>query len=364
MSKILVVGSGLSGSVISEQLASDGHYVTVIEKKSHIGGNVYDYKDDHGILVHKYGPHIFHTNSDRIFDYLSLFSGFRRYEHRVKAFYDNKYYPLPININTINSFFGIKLKTADDVKSFLNAKKERLHSISTSADVVNSTIGTELADAFFRGYTFKQWGLHLEDLDKSIVSRIPLRLDNEDRYFTDRYQGVPIKGYVHMIDNMLSHPNIDISLNTPYLSGMESSFDHTVFTGPIDHFFECKLGMLPYRSLRFDFKFMDVDKFLPCGTVNYPNDFDFTRVTEFKYLTGQDISGTTVVSEFPLDNGEPYYPVLHNHSKALLSQYKELASSIHNVSFLGRLGEYRYYNMDQAVGAALSLATKLKSTVL
>jgi UDP-galactopyranose mutase len=351
----LIVGAGFAGTVCAQQLAEMGKKVLVIDKRPHIGGNAFDQYDEHGVLVHPYGPHIFHTNSKRIFEYLSLFTGWRFYEHRVLAVVNGETYPIPINLTTINKLYDLDL-SEEDVEKYLDSVRETRQPIKTSEDVVLGSVGHDLCDKFFRGYTKKHWGLDLSELSAGVAARIPTRTNDDDRYFTDTFQFMPAQGYTKMFERMLESENITVRLSTD-LAGTENAtlWRHMIYTGPIDAYFKHCYGKLPYRSLRFEHQHLSQpEPFQATGTVNYPNDHEFTRITEFKYLTGQEHSGTSIVREFPQTEGDPYYPVPRSENEALYQRYKALALQEENVSFVGRLAQYRYYNMDQVVGAALA----------
>jgi len=357
----LIVGAGFAGSVLAERLANDANKkVLIIDKRNHIGGNAYDYYDDAGILVHQYGPHIFHTNSPEVFAYLSRFTKWRPYEHRVLTTVDNKLVPIPINLTTVNKLYDLNLDSAGLEKFFDSVKEEKQY-IRTSEDVVVSQVGRDLYEKFFRGYTRKQWGCDPSELDKSVTSRIPTRTNTDDRYFTDEYQFMPLHGYTRMFTNMLSHPNIHIMLNTDY-SDIEGiiPYKELVFTGPVDEYFDFCYGKLPYRSLQFKHETLDVEQLQPVAVVNYPNDHAYTRITEYKHLTGQTgINKTSITYEFPCWDGDPYYPVPRAENAELYQKYKALADALPNVHFVGRLATYRYYNMDQVVAQALTTYNKL-----
>ncbi len=356
----LIVGAGFAGAVLAERLAADaGKRVLVVDRRPHIGGNAYDRLDDAGVLIHPYGPHIFHTNSEAIVEYLSGFTAWRPYEHRVLAQVRGRLLPMPINRTTINGFFGTEL-AADEVEAFLQSKAEQRGAIRTSADVVLGKVGRELYEAFFQGYTRKQWGLDPGELDKSVTSRVPTRTNDDDRYFTDRFQQMPLHGYTKMFEAMLDHPNITCMTGTEYTAVDRDSYDQLIFTGPIDEFFGHRYGKLPYRSLRFRHETHDVQRFQDVGVVNYPaEDVPHTRVTEFKHLTGQAHARTSVCYEYPAAEGDPYYPVPRPENAALFQRYQALADATPGVTFVGRLATYRYYNMDQVVGQALATYQRL-----
>ncbi len=352
----LIVGAGFAGSVLAERLASVRNArVLVVEKRAHIGGNAFDYFDADGILVHRYGPHIFHTNSRRVFEYLSRFTAWRPYEHRVRACVDGQLVPLPINLDTVNQLYGLNLSSLE-LARFFAERAEPVAEIRTAEDVVVSKVGRELYEKFFRGYTRKQWGLDPKDLDASVTARIPTRTNRDDRYFTDTYQLMPKRGYTAMFARMLAHPNIKLLLQTDYREVADMiPYKHLIFTGPIDLFFDYRLGKLPYRSLAFHLETVEQETVQCVGTVNFPNDTPYTRVTEVKHLTGQRHPKSVLVYEEPQAEGEPYYPVPRPENAALYAEYKQLAAARRDVTFVGRLANYRYYNMDQVVAQALKV---------
>jgi UDP-galactopyranose mutase len=358
----LIVGAGFAGAVMAERLAScENKKVLLVESRHHIGGNTYDYYNDEGILVHKYGPHIFHTNSREVYDYLGQFTAWRPYEHRVLASVDGMLVPIPINLNTINQLYGLQLSSSE-VADFLQARAVEKIRIVTSEDVVISKVGKELYTKFFKGYTRKQWGLDPSELDASVAARIPVRHNRDDRYFTDTYQAMPLFGYTRMFENMLSHPNIKVMLGTDYKEiEKEIPYDKMIYTGPVDYYFDYCYGKLPYRSIDFKFQTMETPCFQRVGTINYPNEHPYTRVTEFKYLTGQQHNKTTVVYEFPQEEGDPYYPVPRPENAELYKKYQLLANTLPKVFFTGRLATYKYYNMDQVVAQSLALYKKISS---
>lgn len=357
----LVVGAGFAGAVIAERLANDaGRSVAVIDRRPHIGGNAYDEYNADGILVHRYGPHIFHTNSAEVFSYLSRFTAWRSYEHRVLASVDAKLVPIPINLDTINAIYGLSLDESE-VESFLAQRAEKLDAVRTSEDAVVSRVGRDLYEKFFRNYTRKQWGLNPSELDASVTSRIPVRANRDDRYFNDTHQAMPADGYTRMFENMLDHPNIHIELGADYRDLPESlRYDQLIFTGPIDEFFGQRFGPLPYRSLRFEHQTIDTEQIQPVAVINYPNDRDYTRVTEYKHLTGQQHPKTAVTYEYPQSEGDPYYPIPRPQNTEIYQRYKALADATQNVHFAGRLATYRYYNMDQVVAQALTTYAKIR----
>ena len=317
--------------------------------------------DDAGFLIHRYGPHIFHTNSREVFDYLGRFTSWRPYQHRVIASVDGQLVPIPINLDTVNRLYGLSL-TALELEQFLASVAEPVEKVRTSQDVIVSKVGRDLYEKFFRNYTRKQWGLDPSELDASVTARVPVRTNRDDRYFSDAYQAMPLHGYTKMFERMIAHPNIKVLLNASYqeVSGM-IQHRQTIYTGPVDEYFGYRYGKLQYRSLNFDFQTHHRPVFQPAPVVNFPNDNAYTRCTEFKYLTGQEHASTTVVYEYPTDHGDPYYPVPRPENAELSRRYQVLASATPGVHFAGRLGTYKYYNMDQVVAQALKLYTKLCS---
>lgn len=359
MFDFLIVGCGLSGATCARLLAEKGRRVLVVEKRNHIGGNVYDYYNEDGILVHKYGPHIFHTKEKTVWEFMSKFTKWRLYQHRVLIYVDGMYLPMPINLDTINLLYGTDYDYKT-IKDFFAQVREEKEEICNAEDMVISKIGRELYEKFFLGYTKKQWGLHPRELEKEVTARIPIRHNRDNRYFTDPYQGIPQDGYTKLVENMLSHPKISILLNTDYKTIMpEVSFASLIFTGPIDYYFDYKFGKLPYRSLEFKFETCDQEFFQPVATVNYPNDYDFTRITEFKHMTGQKGEKTTIVKEFPKAEGEPYYPIPNPRNRELYNLYAEEAKKLKKVYFTGRLGTYKYANMDIVVKDAMDLVESI-----
>jgi UDP-galactopyranose mutase len=316
--------------------------------------------------MHQYGPHIFHTNSADVFDYLSRFTEWRPYEHRVLADIDGKLVPMPINRTTLNMLYDLDLQTDEEAEAYLQSRAEPVEVIKTSADVVISKVGRELYETFFQGYTRKQWGMDPSELDKSVTARVPTRTSTDDRYFTDTFQAMPLEGYTRMFERMLDHPNIDVLLGVDYEEARAAyPHDHLVFTGPIDEYFGHCYGKLPYRSLQFRHETHDCEWFQPVAVVNYPAEaVPHTRITEYKYLTGQQAPRTSITFEIPSAEGDPYYPIPREENQALFKRYEALAIAEGNVTFVGRLATYRYYNMDQVVGQALStyrrLAAKLQ----
>ena len=360
MFDFVVVGAGFAGSVVAAQMARNfGKKVLLIDRRNHVGGNAYDHYDCNGIMVHKYGPHIFHTNSRDVYEYLSKFTEWRPYEHRVLAKVDGTLVPVPINLDTVNKLYNLNL-TTDEIEQYLESVSEKPEAIRTSEDVVVSRVGRDLYEKMFRGYTRKQWGLDPSELDASVTARIPVRTNRDDRYFTDTYQVMPKHGYTRLFENMLDHKNITVVLNTCYREIVKYvPYAQLVYTGPVDEFFDFRYGKLPYRSLEFRHETHDQPHLQPAAVINYPNEHAYTRVTEFKYLTGQVHHKTSVVYEYPRAEGDPYYPVPRPENAALYKKYEALAASRPEVHFVGRLATYKYYNMDQVVAQALTLCAKL-----
>jgi UDP-galactopyranose mutase len=358
----LIVGCGFAGSVLAERLATQHNArILMIDKRDHIAGNAYDEKNADGILYHRYGPHIFHTNSDEVFAYLSRFTAWRPYEHRVLATVRDKLVPIPINRTTLNTLFGLSLQTDTEAAAYLASRAEPVENIQTSEDVVVNAVGRELYELFFRGYTRKQWGLDPSELDKSVTARIPTRTNTDDRYFTDRHQAMPADGYTAMFRRMLDHPNITIALGTDFRDMRDEHIaDHIIYTGPVDEYFDWRFGKLPYRSLKFVHSTIDAEQYQSVGTVNYPSeDVPYTRISEYKHLTGQQHRQTSITLEYPSAEGDPYYPVPRPENQALYKKYEALADATRGVTFVGRLATYRYYNMDQIVGQALATFRRL-----
>ncbi|MGG5810828.1 UDP-galactopyranose mutase [Falsiroseomonas sp. CW058] len=367
----LIVGAGFAGSILAERLASvRNEKVLVIDRRDHIGGNAYDHPDDAGVLIHRYGPHIFHTNSEQIFAHLSKFTEWRPYEHRVLAQVrspttgEDTLVPMPINLDTINRLYGLNLTEAE-VEGWMEARAEKVEQVRTSEDVVVGKVGRELYELFFRGYTRKQWALDPSELDKSVTARVPTRTNRDDRYFTDRFQYMPRDGYTAMFRKILDHPNITVRTGMDFAEARRRfSFRRLVWTGPVDEYFGFRHGKLPYRSLTFRHETLDREWALPTGTVNHPAEgTPFTRVSEYKWMTGQVHPKTSVTYEFPSAEGDPYYPIPRPENAALYKKYEALADAERDTWFVGRLATYRYYNMDQVVGQALATFERIQKVV-
>lgn len=351
----LIVGAGFAGAVLAERLASRGDTVLLIDRRAHVGGNAFDHLDAAGLQIHHYGPHIFHTNSDGVLQYLSQFTEWRPYEHRVLASVDGQLLPIPINLDTINGLYGLKLTSAE-LEGFFSSRAVPVQEVITSRDVVVSRIGEELYEKFFRHYTYKQWGLDPSELDKSVTARVPVRTTRDDRYFTDRHQCMPLHGYSALFQRMLASPRIDVRCNTDYRTAHAKGerWRRMIYTGPIDEFFDHVHGALPYRSLRFVHLTMDCAQWQPVAVVNYPQNQAYTRITEYKHLTGQQHAQTSITVEYPTDCGDPYYPVPNERNRARYRSYRDLADALPDTYFVGRLASYQYFNMDQVVAQALA----------
>ncbi len=357
---MLVVGAGFAGSVCARRMAEEyGLRVLVIDRRPHIAGNAHDAIDEHGVLCHSYGPHIFHTNAPGVVRFLSRFTDWRAYEHRVVAEVDGRFVPLPINRSTLTALHGVSLADDAETEAYLSSLAEPRAELRSSEDTVVSKVGRDLYQRLFRGYTRKQWALDPSDLHASVCGRIPVRTNTDDRYFTDLFQEMPTEGYTAMFERMLDHPFIEVRVNTEYEAIRHSVSAATiVWTGPIDAFFGYQLGRLPYRSLRFERETRATPGgrlAQPTAQVNYPNErIPYTRVTEFRHLTGQHAEVSTLAYEFPVTDGEPYYPVPRPENRELYKRYQELTRALPDMLFVGRLARYQYLNMDQVVAAALT----------
>lgn len=374
MTKInyLIVGAGFAGVTFAERAANlFGKTSLIVEKRNHIGGNSYDRYDDHGVLIHQYGPHYFRTNSPKIKDYLSKFTEWHHVDYEILSYSDGRYWNFPINLNTFEQFIG-RPSTSEEMSAWLENKKEKIENPKNSEEVIISQVGWELYEKFFKGYTLKQWKRHPKDLDASVCGRIPIRTNRDDRYLSEEFQAIPKAGYTHLFEKMLEAcaDKVKVMLNTDYREVIKTvQYDHMVYTGPIDAYYDFRFGHLPYRSLRFQPESFTPEQlseresiagkkgfWQPAMQVNYPNQEEFTRIVEVKHATGQICENTTIVREYPDDYGqgkEAYYPIPAPESEFLYKRYKELADMENTVSFIGRLATYKYYNMDQVVGMAL-----------
>lgn len=360
--KYIIIGAGISGITLAQKLSTElNEHVLIIDKRNHIGGNCYDYYNNDGILIHKYGPHIFHTNHKEVWDYLSKFTEWNYYQHRVLTYIDGNYIPMPITTETINKLYNLNLSNGE-VEQFLNGQAIDIKEIKNSEDVVLSKAGKEIYEKFFKNYTKKQWDVYPDQLDSSVISRIPVRYNRDTRYFADKYQGMPKYGYTKMFEKMIDNPKVHILLNTDYKDVISDlQYEKLIYTGSIDYFFDYKYGKLKYRSERFEFETINSESYQPVAVVNYPNDYDFTRITEYKKLTNQKCDKTTIAREYPTWDGEPYYPVPQKEYIELYKKYEQDAKCLSNVIFIGRLAEYKYYNMDAAIYKALCIFNDLKN---
>lgn len=359
MYDIAIVGSGFAGSVLAERFANLGRHVLVVEKRPHFGGNAYDHYDENGILIHNYGAHIFHTNDKQVFSYLSKFTEWRLYQHKSMAMVDGQLVPFPINRKTLEMLYGTEC-LKDGVENFLSKVKKNISNPTNAEENVISRIGTELYEKFFKGYTEKQWGRPAKELKPSVTARIPIRNNYDERYFTDKYQVMPLNGYHYLFRNLLKNSNINIMLNTDWKEVKDIiPFKKLIFTGPVDEYFDYVFGKLKYRSLQFKYKLYHKEYVQPVAGVKFSNDYDFTRTIEFKHLTGQKHEFTVVSEEYPTSEGEPYYPIPAEDTEELYLKYKKEADKLKDVKFVGRLATYKYYNMDQVVASALSEFEKL-----
>jgi UDP-galactopyranose mutase len=354
----LIIGAGFAGAVLAERLASQrGARCLVIDRRDHIGGNAYDYYDAAGVRLHAYGPHYFRTNSDRIVAYLSQFTEWHPVEYKILSWTHGRYWQFPINLNTFEQLLG-RPSTSEEMERTLAEWRVPIAEPRNSEEVIVSQVGTRLYEMFFKNYTRKQWRRDPRDLDPSVCGRIPIRTNRDDRFLSEKFQALPTKGYTVMFRKMLANPNIEVRLRTDYREARaQIPHRHLIYTGPIDEYFDHCFGPLPYRSLRFEPETLATEYFQPAMQVNYPNDHDFTRIVEIKHATGQKLPVTTIIREYPQDFGpgrEPYYPIPAPDARALYERYAARAASEKNVSFVGRLATYRYYNMDQIVGMALA----------
>lgn len=360
--KYVIVGAGLAGLTMAERIANVlDEKVLVIEKRNHIGGNVYDSFNEDGILIHNYGPHIFHTNDREVYHYLTAFTKWNDFWHRVLTYVDGNLIPMPITVETINKLYNLNLDCSQ-VEEYLKKQAVPMDEIKTSKDVALSKVGQDIYEKIFETYTKKQWGIDPAELDTSVISRIPIRLNRDTRYFADKYQGMPANGYTKMCEKMISNKNIKLMLNTDYREIISDiSYDTLIYTGATDEYYNFKYGKLAYRSINFVMETYDKNEFQEAPVVNYPNDYDYTRITEFKKLTWQEHRKTTICKEFPCSEGEPYYPFPTKEYKDQFARYEEEMKKESKVIFLGRLAEYRYYNMDGVVRRALDLFEQIKN---
>jgi len=356
----LIVGAGLAGCVMAERLANvSGKKILLIDKRPHIGGNCYDYYDEHGILIHGYGPHLFHTNEQWIIDYLSKFTSWRQYEYRVLSLVNDVLVPMPINRKTVNMIFETKFKEEDEVRIFFEKERECIDKIESSEDYVVSRVGRRLYDLLYKNYTYKQWGIEAKILASSVCGRIPIRTSLDDRYFDDRFQLIPLHGYTEMFHTMINHPNIELRLNIDYQNLKDEKYDKLIYTGLVDEYFNYMHGKLPYRSIRFEYETFNKEFLQIVASIHYPNEQLFTRTIEFKHITGQHHPKTTIAKEYPIAEGEPYYPIPTNESAEIYRRYQKEAEKLNFVAFVGRMATYRYYNMDQVISQSMALFERI-----
>ncbi|PZX53521.1 UDP-galactopyranose mutase [Algoriphagus ratkowskyi] len=363
---ILIIGAGISGSVLAERYASAGKKVLIIEKRSHIAGNCFDHYDENGILVSKYGAHLFHTNDEEVWQYVNRFTAWYPWEHKVIARVENKTVPIPVNITTVNTLFEENIETEDEMRAWLDANKIHFESPSNGEEAVLTRVGPVLYDKMFKHYTKKQWDKYPIELDASVLNRIPVRHNYDDRYFSDNYQALPEGGYTLLFQKILDHPNIEILLNTDYFDVKENyvGYEKLFYTGPVDRFFDFKHSLdekLEYRSINFVKETVDAEFFQENSVVNYPGlDVPYTRIVEYKHFGNQQSKKTTIVKEFTVDEGDPYYPVPNSRNQEIYAKYKIEADKLSDVYFVGRLANYKYFNMDQAFKNALDLYHSLE----
>jgi UDP-galactopyranose mutase len=357
---VVVVGAGFAGSVSARKLAEEHDLrVLVIDRRPHVGGNAYDGPDEHGVLIHHYGPHIFHTNAPKVVEFLSRFTAWRPYEQRVVAEVDGQFVPMPINRQTVQALHHVTLADEEATAAYLATLAEPREAMHTSEDSVVAKVGRDLYERLFRGYTRKQWGLDPSELHASVCARIPVRANDDDRYFTDDFQQMPADGYTAMFERMLDHPNISVQVGTDWSAvAAEHAGTPLVWTAPIDAFFDHRFGKLPYRSLRFEHETRATPGghlVQPTGTVNYPSErIPYTRVSEYRHLTGQVAEVSTLAYEYPSAEGDPYYPIPRPENRELYHRYEALADDRPDVLFAGRLARYQYLNMDQVVAGTLA----------
>ncbi len=363
---IVIIGAGISGAVLAERYAVIGKKVLVIEKRNHIAGNCYDYIDANGILVSQYGAHLFHTNDEEVWQYVTRFAEWYPWEHKVIALVDGQLVPIPVNITTVNRLFNLNIKTEQEMQDWLNRHRPAITEPANGQEAALARVGWVLYEKMFRHYTKKQWDKYPEELDASVLARIPVRTNADDRYFSDKYQALPKGGYTKLFSRMLRHENIRIKLETDYFDIRDeiSGYEKLFYTGPIDHFFDFKHSLkekLEYRSIRFVSETLDTEFFQPNSVVNYPEkDVPYTRIIEYKHFGHQQSAKTTIVKEYTTDEGEPYYPVPNESNQRIYEKYKQEAETLTDVYFVGRLANYKYFNMDQAFKNALTLFYKLE----
>lgn len=364
--EIVIIGAGISGAVLAERYANAGKKVLIVEKRNHVAGNCYDFIDENGILVSKYGAHLFHTNDASVWEYVNRFSAWYPWEHKVLASVDGKLVPIPVNITTVNAIFGTSISTEEEMKQWLEDNRNPVADPADGREAALNKVGPELYEKMFRHYTKKQWDKYPEELDASVLDRIPVRTNYDDRYFSDTYQALPKGGYTQLFESILNHPNIELVLNTDFFDIRDEidDYEKLFYTGPIDRFFDFKYSLedkLEYRSINFVSQTIDAEFFQSNSVINYPGrEVEFTRIIEYKHFGDQQSKKTTIVREYTMDEGEPYYPVPNAKNREIYEMYKNEASTIPDVYFVGRLANYKYFNMDQAFKNALDLFKSLE----
>ncbi len=363
--QVVIVGAGISGAVLAQKYAELGKKVLIMDKRDHVGGNCYDYIDENGILVSKYGAHLFHTNFEDVWEYVNRFSEWYFYEHKVLSHVDGKLVPIPVNITTVNMLFGTKIQNEEEMKMWLLKNQAKYENPKDGEEAALAAVGPVLYEKMFKNYTFKQWAKWPSQLDASVLKRIPVRTNFDDRYFTDKYQYLPKGGYTQLFKKMLDHPNITTLLNVDFfeIRDLIKGYEKLFYTGPIDRFFDFKFSVekkLEYRSINFQFETHNKEFFQSNSVINYPNDFDYTRIVEYKHFTKQKNPKTTISYERTTDNGEPYYPVPNPQNAEIYDLYRKEAEKYKNIHFVGRLASYKYFNMDQAFKNALDLFEELQ----
>ena len=363
---IVIIGAGISGAVLAERYARLGKKVLIIEKRDHIAGNCYDYIDDNGILVSKYGAHLFHTNEEDVWQYVNKFTQWYPWEHKVVADVEGQLVPIPVNITTVNTLFGTTITNETEMKEWLDVNRLAIHEPKDGREAALNKVGPVLYEKMFRHYTKKQWDKYPEELDASVLDRIPVRTNYDDRYFSDKYQALPVGGYTKLFEGILYHPNIEVLLNTDFfdIKDTVTGYEKLFYTGPVDRYFEFKhslIDKLEYRSINFVSETVDAEYFQENSVVNYPGEeVDFTRIIEYKHFGNQQSAKTTIVKEFTTDEGDPYYPVPNAKNQLIYEKYKAEADALTDVYFVGRLANYKYFNMDQAFKNALELFNELE----
>lgn len=363
---IVIIGAGISGAVLAERYSQLGKKVLVLEKRNHIAGNCYDYIDENGILVSKYGAHLFHTNEEDVWEYVNQFAEWYPWEHKVLADVDGQLVPIPVNITTVNKLFNLSISSEEEMAEWLDKNRLAIENPKDGREAALNKVGEVLYEKMFRHYTKKQWDKYPEELDASVLNRIPVRTNYDDRYFSDTYQALPKGGYTKFFENIFNHPNIEVVLNMDFfdIKDQVEGYEKLFYTGPIDRFFDFKHSLedkLEYRSINFVSETVDKEFYQENSVVNYPGeDTAFTRIIEYKHFGNQESAKTTVVKEYTTDEGEPYYPVPNPKNQAIYDSYKREADKLTDIYFVGRLANYKYFNMDQAFKNALELFYQLE----